>query len=40
MPTAGPETYLEILEDFLGRQGLAVAHCGDKDKDTGGRGIG
>ena len=28
MPTAGPETYLEVLEDFLGSQGLALAHWG------------
>ena len=36
MPTVGPETYLEVLEGLQGRQGLAVAHCGDKDTDSRG----
>ena len=38
MSTAGPETYLEVLEDFLGRLGLALAHCGSKNSDRGGSG--
>ena len=36
MPTAGPETYLEVLEGLLGRHGLALAHYGSKDTDRGG----
>ena len=32
--TAGPGTYLEVLEDFRGRQRLSVAHCGGKDTDS------
>ena len=31
MPTAGPETYLEVLGGLLQRQSLAVAHSGGKD---------
>ena len=38
MPTAGPETYLEVLEDLLGKRGLAVAHCGSKDTYRGSPG--
>ena len=36
--TAGPETYLEVLEGLgsWGRQGLAVVHRGGKDTDSGG----
>ena len=34
VPTAGPETYLEVLEGLLERQGWAVAHCGGKDTDS------
>ena len=34
--TAGSETYLEVLEDVLGRWGLALAHCGGKETDIGG----
>ena len=30
------QTYLQDLEGLLGREGLAVAHC--RNKDTGGRG--
>ena len=33
VPTAGPETSLEVLEGLLGRQGLALAYCGSKDTD-------
>ena len=33
-PTAGPETYLEVLEGLLGRQRLAVTHSGGKDIDS------
>ena len=36
VPTAGPETYLEVLEVLMGRWGLAVAHWGSKDTDRGG----
>ena len=35
MPTADPETYLEVLEGLLGRQGLALAPCRRKDTDRG-----
>ena len=35
-PQEPSETYLWVLEGFLGRQGSTVAHCGDKD--TGGGG--
>ena len=31
VPTAGPQTYLEVLEDLLGRWRLSVAHLGGKD---------
>ena len=34
--TADPATYLEVLEGLLGRQGLALAHCGGNDTDRGG----
>ena len=34
VPRAGLETYLEVWEDFLGRQGLGVAHRGGKDTDS------
>lgn len=34
MLTMGPETYLEALEDILGRQKLTVAHVGGKDTDN------
>ena len=30
------QTYLWVLEGFLGKQGLPMAHCGGKD--AGGRG--
>lgn len=33
--TAGPETYLEFLEDILGRWGLALDHHGGKETDIG-----
>ena len=33
-PTAGPETYREVLEDFLDGQRLAVAHWGDTDTES------
>ena len=36
VPTAGPETYLEVLEGLLRRRGLALGHCGSKDTDRGG----
>ena len=36
MPTAGPETYLEVLEGLLGRQGLALANFTSKDTERGG----
>ena len=36
MPTAGTETYLEVLEGLLGRKGLSVAHRGDNDTDRRG----
>ena len=36
VPTVGPETYLEVLEGLLGRQGMAVTHCGGKDTDSRG----
>ena len=36
MPTVGPETYLEVLDSLLGRQGLAVTHCGGKDTESRG----
>lgn len=36
MPTAGPETYLEVLGGLLQRRSLAVAHCGGQDTDNGG----
>ena len=41
VPTAGPETYLEVSEGLLGRQRLAVIHRGlpsyqpDGDSDRG-----
>ena len=35
MPTADPETYLEVLEGLLGRQGLVLAPCRRKDTDRG-----
>ena len=31
----GPKTYLEVLKDFLGRWGLAVAYYEDKHIDSG-----
>ena len=34
-PRVGPETYPEVLKDFLGRWGLAVAYYEDKDNDSG-----
>ena len=34
-PRVGSETYLEVLKDFLGRWGLAVAYYEDKDNDSG-----
>lgn len=34
--TAGPETYLELLEGLPGRQGLAGAYRGGKDTDRRG----
>ena len=36
MPTADTEIYLEVLEGFLGRKGLSVAHHGDNDTDSRG----
>ena len=33
--TVGPETYLEVMEGLLRRQGLAVAHHVGKDLDSG-----
>ena len=33
-PRVGSETYLEVLKDFLGRWGLAVAYHEDKDNDS------
>jgi len=35
VPTADPETYLEVLEGLLRRQGLALAPCRRKDTDRG-----
>ena len=35
MPTADPESYIEVLEGLLGRQGLALAPCRRKDTDRG-----
>ena len=35
MPTADPESYIEVLEGLLGRQGLALATCRRKDTDRG-----
>ena len=32
----GPETYLEVLEGLLGRQGLALAQRGGKDTESRG----
>ena len=36
MPTAGPETYLEVLGGLLQRRSLAVAHSGGPDTDSRG----
>ena len=36
VPTVGPETYLEIVENLQRRQGLAVTHHGGKEPDKGG----
>ena len=35
VPTEGLDTCLEVLEGLLGRQGLALAHCGSKETDRG-----
>ena len=34
MPTVGPETYLEVLDDRLRRQRLTIDHCGGKNRDS------
>ena len=38
MPTVGPETYLETLEEHLRRQGSTIAHYGSKNGDSEGPG--
>ena len=35
MPTVGPETYLEVLDNHLRRQRLTIDHCGGKNRDSG-----
>ena len=36
MPTAGPESYLEVFGGLLQRRSLAVAHSGGKNTDNRG----